>query len=77
MYKSQIWRIAELFDDLNPRTSKMVAKELQLSNKSVSVHLFTLAKKWGCIQVLGKALCPITGATAQYYQAILWIKKKG
>lgn len=74
---TQIWQVLELFDDRQPRTSNMVAKELQLKNSSVSVHLGTLVHRWGGLEELGVGICPITRKKATYYAAIVWRKKKG
>lgn len=72
---SQIWLIADLFADCQPRTSKMVAKELQLKNSSVSKHLCTLVNSWGLYTVEKIDTCPITGKKAAYYNTIIWTKK--
>jgi len=77
MLNSQIWQIAGLFDDRKPRTSNMVAKELQLKNSSASVHLCTLVHKWKLYEVVKKDTCPITGKKVAYYNTIIWTKKKG
>lgn len=77
MNNSQIWQIASLFDDYQPRTSNMIAKELQLKNCSVSVHLCTLVHKWKLYEVVKIDTCPITGKKAAYYNTIIWHKKKG
>lgn len=71
---SQIWQIADLFNDCQPRTSNMVAKELQLKNGSVSKHLCTLVHKWGLYEVEKIDTCPITGKKAAFYNSIIWIK---
>ena len=77
MKTSQIWKIASLFDDCIPRTSNMIAKELQLKNSSVSVHLCTLVHKWQMYKIEKVDRCPITGTKAAFYNTIKWIKKSG
>jgi Mn-dependent DtxR family transcriptional regulator len=73
--KPQIELVADLFDDLKPRTSNMAAKELNLKNKSVSRWLGDLVA-YDILQVVGKGTCEVTGKQANYYSAIVWIKKK-
>lgn len=75
MRTTQIEQIANLFDDLQPRTSNMVAKELQLKNGSVSKHLCTLVHKWRLCRVEKNDICLVTGKKAAYYNAIIWTKK--
>ena len=74
--KTQIELVADLFDDLKPRTSKMAAKELSLTNKSVSRWVGDLVA-YDILQIVGKGTCKITGKKANYYRAIVWIKKGG
>ena len=71
----QIWQIAGLFNDCKPRTSNMVANELQLKNSSVSVHLCTLVHKLKLYEVVKYDACPITGKKATFYNTIIWTKK--
>jgi Mn-dependent DtxR family transcriptional regulator len=72
--KTQIELVADLFEDLKPRTSNMAAKELNLKNKSVSRWLCDLVA-YDILQVVGKGTCEITGKQANYYRVIVWIKK--
>lgn len=73
---SQIWQVAGIFDDCQPRTSNMVAKALELKNNSVSVHLCTITHKWGLFEVVKVDACPITGKKAAFYNTKIWNKKK-
>lgn len=72
--KTQIELVADLFDDLKPRTSKMASKELNLKNKSVSRWLGDLVA-YEVLQITGKGTCEVTGKQANYYSAIVWTKK--
>jgi Mn-dependent DtxR family transcriptional regulator len=73
---SQIERIADLFDDRIPRTSKMVSKELAIKNGSTSKHISTL-RQMGILEVIGKYTCPLSNFTTDYYTCVLWKKRKG
>lgn len=72
--KTQIELVADLFDDLKQRSSNMAAKELNLSNKSISRWICDLVD-YEILQIVGKRKCEITGRNVNYYSAIVWTKK--
>ena len=72
--KTQIELVANLFDDLKPRTYQMAAKELNVKSKSVSRWLNNLVA-YEILQIVRKGTCEVTGRQANYYSAIVWTKK--
>ncbi len=72
--KTQIELVADLFNDLKPRTYQMAAKDLNLKSKSVSRWLNDLVG-YDILQIVGKGICEVTGREANYYSAIVWTKK--
>lgn len=72
--KTQIELVADLFDDLKPRTYQMAAKDLNVKSKSVSRWLNDLVA-YDVLQIVGKGICEVTGREANYYNAIVWTKK--
>jgi hypothetical protein len=74
-YQSQIERIADLFDDRQPKTSKMVSELLNIKNGSTSRHITTL-RIAGIIEYVGNSICPISGyKSSPHYRCVMWQKK--
>jgi|GEM_PF-5970682 len=76
MKNLQLQKIANLFDDRQVRTSKMVSKVLGIKNGSTSRHITTLRIS-GIIELVGNNKCPISNYTAPFYKCVLWQKKGG
>jgi Mn-dependent DtxR family transcriptional regulator len=76
METSQLQKIANLFDDRQVRTSKMVSNELGIKNSSTSRYITTL-RLMGLIELVGNDICPISNYTAAFYKCVLWQKKGG
>jgi len=76
METSQLQKIANLFDDRQVKTSKMVSNVLDIKNGSTSRHITTLRLS-GIIELVGNDKCPISNYTAPFYKCVLWQKKRG